>query len=391
MPLPALAVFRFVFSLQVALFAQSVGEVPQLNPAVGPNSGSAAGSLTSGSNAPLVWPQAGNLSLAGSVLPAVRVAPVEAPAAGVQASPQAAAQPKEQRAAATVKEQLESVSKQAGEVSKMLEQPGGDKSAEQGSAKVSALFEGSQAKAAPVEAPPGPLNVLAEKLSLLERASDNAKDPTAYKSLANSVVSALKAPSELSLKSKAAYQRGDPALIAGLQTALKTALLSKAREVARGRGLEEKAVITHGTSLQGLLGMIFSDGIDATSSYQGFSGESAAFWGARGLDVGASYGATRGVAKGQPGVSVIIFNPQDPVKIVQGETMSRRPTVSNDFFAAIVSDGGHTVVIDQAALRMLAASAEAWKKAAVDQARQGRMKEFNEWEKLRSVLEPGGR
>jgi len=415
MPLAALGALRFAFALQIALFAQSLSDVPQINPGVNPSGGSAAGSLSPGSNIQLAAPQPGNLSLAGSVLPAVASPRLSQPQAALRsAAVQARAQEaKPQRPALNAKEQLDDGSRQAGEISKILRQPGGGKNAEQAGAKASALFEGSRKTDAPdspeaaavdtagggalgaLKAPAlqsaSPLNVLARKLTAFERASDSAKDPAAYKSLAKELVNAIKTPWDLSLKSEAAYQRGDAAAIGRLQAGFKNALLSKARELVLKRGLPERGLISHGTTLQGLLGMIFSDGVEATSSYRGFSGESAAFWGAYGLDVGASYGATRGVSKGQPGVTVIIFNPQDPVKIVQGETMSRRPTVSRDFFAAVVSDGDRTVVLDQGALRMLAASAEAWKRTAVDQAHQGRMREFTEWENLRSVLEPAGR
>ncbi|MBI5242200.1 MAG: hypothetical protein HY922_00795 [Elusimicrobia bacterium] len=425
MPLPALAVFRLLFPLQLALFAQSVTDVPQVNPGVGSNSGAAAGSLTSGSNAPLVSPQPGNLSLTGSVLPNVSApkaaqpkASVAIDAVGVQSQaparvltapenvsaevPQGPVGLKAERPAATAKQQLEGFSKKAGEISQMLREPGSEKNTENAGAKASALFEGARKPTLnAVEVPGAGAAQVGKALPGLARSAHSAEKspldilssalPADFKALARRIVDALKKPSALAQKSKVAYQRGDAASIARMQNAFKNALLSKAKEAVQARGLPEGRVISHGTTLKGLLGMIFSDGLEATSSYRGFSGESAAFWGAWGVDVGASYGATRGVSKGQPGVAILVFNPQDPIKIVQGETMSRRPTVSADFIAAVVTDGERAVVLDQAALRGLAASAKAWKDAAVKEAHQGRMREFTEWESLRSALEPGER
>lgn len=394
MPLPALCavVLSLFLPLRQAAFGAAVTEVPKLNTGVGSNAGVSAGSLTGGLNAPLVAPQPGQLSLTGSVLPTVaapqalapqgRLQPVAAvkPVLGLPAAePEAQAKP-----AVTVKDQLEGASRQAGEITEALEKGKEAQGQEKTGAQAGALFDASKKPAGDssvqaADAPAGTVDVL----------SSNLSQP--YKVLANRVIESLKKPSGTALKARAAYQRGSASEIGRLQTSFKDALLAKAREAVQARGLPEKGVITHGTTLQGLLGMIFSDGIEATSSYRGFSGETAAIWGAYGLDVGASYGATRGVSKGQPGVTVIVYNPQDPIKVVQGETMSRKPSVSKDFYAAVVSDGERTLLLDQAALRALAASANEWKNAAVNQAHRGSLREFTEWERMRDFFDPDRR
>ena len=409
MPLSALAALFFVlFPLRQAGFAAAVTEVPQANTSPGSNPGSAAGSLPPNLNAP----QPVNLALPGSVLPTVG-----APQATPPALENSIAAPR--APAATVKDQLDDASKQAGEVAELLQKPAqaGEASIEQTNTKAGKLFDAAKpslekpdldAAAAQGVRFPAPSQTLSQSgrpglarappssaLGALEaalpgaaRLAQAAKTPAAYKDLSRQVVEALQKPSELSLKSKAVYQRSDAAAIGGMQTSFKNALLAQARQVVLARGLPEKAVITHGTTLQGLLGMILTDGIKATSSHPGFSGESPAVWGAYGLDVGAGYGATRGVAKGQPGVTIIIFNPQEPIKIVRGQAISRAPSVSKDFLAAVISDGQRTLVLDQAALRALAASAAAWKSAVVQQAHQGSMREFSEWERLKSFYAP---
>jgi len=395
MPLPALYVvlLSLFLPLQQAAFGAAVTEVPQLNTGVGANSGVSAGSLTGGLNAPLIAPQPGQLSLTGSVLPAVaapqavvpqgKLQPVSAakPVLGPAAvlEPETPAKP-----ALTVKEQLDGASRQAGDITQTLESQAAAQSSEKTGTQAGALFDATKKPAGEsgvqaVDAPAGTVDVFSANLS------------QPYKVLASKVIDSLKKPSGTALKAKAAYQRGSASEIGRLQTSYKNALLAKAKEAVQARGLSEREVITHGTTLQGLLGMIFSDRIEATSSYRGFSGETAAVWGAYGLDVGASYGATRGVSKGQPGVTVIVYNPQDPIKVVQGETMSRSPSVSKDFYAAVVSDGERTLLLDQAALRSLARSAREWKDLAVNQAHRGSLREFSEWERMQNFFDPDRR
>ena len=233
----------------------------------------------------------------------------------------------------------------------------------------------------------------AASLDLLEQGTRDAKtstsDPAYFKGLLRGLLESLKSPVGNALKGKQAYAKGDVGEITRLQKAYTGALLARARETVRALGLKENEVVSHGTSLKGLLGMIFSDGIDATSSYRGMSGESAAVWGGYGIEVGSSYGSTRGVSKGQPGAIVIVHNRNDPITIKQGEMMSRAPRASQDFVAVIVSDGERTLVLDQAALRALAASAQAWRQAVVKQAQSGgSMAAFHEWERFRDNLDP---
>ena len=82
-----------------------------------------------------------------------------------------------------------------------------------------------------------------------------------------------------------------------------------------------------------------------------------------GLDVGAQYAALRGSNRNEPGVMLVIRSwGEDPVRVVQGETLSRRPVVGADIVAAVVTDGEDAFVLQGPALAALAASSAEWKK-----------------------------
>jgi len=217
-----------------------------------------------------------------------------------------------------------------------------------------------------------------------------APGPATFKSFAANILKGLRDPgTNAAIKARGAYHTGRVSDIVRAQQSFNGGLKEASEALARGKGIPAGEIITHGTDLKGLLGMVFSGKIEATNPYQGFSGERAEVWGAKGLGAGAEYGAKRGVANGRPGVSILIHNPSAPIRVVGGETLSRAPAVAEDFLAAVVTDGERTLVLDRPALRALAASARAWKDAAVSAARQGRMREFSEWERLRDFLEPG--
>ena len=164
-------------------------------------------------------------------------------------------------------------------------------------------------------------------------------------------------------------------------------MLSKGQEAAEAAGLKPDQVVSHGTSLKGLLGMLMSGGIEATSSYAGFSGEGARIWGGKGLEVGAGYAAKRGLNNGQPGVLVIMQNATLKVE-AGGETLNRKPLVDGDFVAAVIYDGQQAIVMSRETLQALARSSQAWQTGAVSAAHAGKMKEFQAWEKARDSLVP---
>ncbi|MBI4677710.1 MAG: hypothetical protein HY748_09005 [Elusimicrobia bacterium] len=195
--------------------------------------------------------------------------------------------------------------------------------------------------------------------------------------------------SEPLLKAKAAYSRGDAATIARSQNLVRDRLLSAARRHVASKGLDPASVISNGTTLDKLLGMAFTGGLEATSSYQGMSGESAHFWGVRGVEGGAGYGTSRSTARRRPGVLILIHNETEPIKVVQGETLGRQPLVGKDFLAAVVSDGVNTVVLDAAFLRALADSALQWKEFVKTQAyKHDRMGPFLDWQAWGEKLKP---
>lgn len=216
-----------------------------------------------------------------------------------------------------------------------------------------------------------------------------ASGPEAFRTLILEVNKGLKTPQSESLVSaRSAYKKSNAAEIVRLQEKFKSQLLSKSEEVAKLSGLNPSEVITHGTTMEGFMGMIMEGQIVATSRHAGMSGESANLWGSYGLKTGAQYGSTKGLSKGQPGVSILIHNKANPIKVIQGETLSRGPLASEDFVAAIITDGHQVVVLDQAAIRALSQSAQKWKTAVVGQAQKGNMQPFTEWEMIRDRFVP---
>ncbi|MFA6028515.1 MAG: hypothetical protein WC969_01545 [Elusimicrobiota bacterium] len=234
----------------------------------------------------------------------------------------------------------------------------------------------------PAQAPASPMDIL----GTLDPAK--SAQPGAFRTLAERLLPLVAKPSGNALRGKEAYAHGRTDEIVHLQKAFKDGLLAGARAQLKLQGLKESEVVSHGTTLKGFLGMLLSGRIEATSSYRGMSGESAHVWGAYGAETGASYGGTRGVSQGQPGVVVLIHSAKDPVRVVHGDTLTRAPTPAEDFVAVVISDGERTVVLDREAVRALAASAEEWKTSSVAAAHKGNARPFFEWEKMRDRLEP---
>lgn len=251
---------------------------------------------------------------------------------------------------------------------------------------------GAQARAPPAGQPLAALARLQDALASQTNRDQVSRDPAYYKSALQLLTAQLKAWQASPDSAKA--QAGNT--VAGLQKtqqAYKTKLLAAAREFLKSRTdgvrpLSEREVVTSGTSFESLLGMLFTGGLEATNPYPGFKGESAHFWGAQGIEVGAQYGAQRAVNRGEPGVMLIIHNAKDPVKVVMGETLSRRPLVGADIIAAVVTDGQNTFVLQGPAMSALAGSSQRWKEHVVAEARAGRMSPFEDWERLQDRFLP---
>lgn len=250
----------------------------------------------------------------------------------------------------------------------------------------------AEARAPPAGDPLAALSRLSDALSSEANRSQASTDPKYYPAVLDQLTSQLKAwqASPRAVKAKAA---GGIENLSRTQQDLKAKLLAAAREFLKSktdgvRPIKEEDVITSGTGFEALLGMLFTGGLEATNPYQGFKGESAHYWGAKGLAVGAQYGAGRAVNRNEPGVMLLIHNAKDPIKVVGGETLSRRPVVGADIFAAVVTDGESTFVLQGPALTALAASSARWKDFVVAEARAGRMAPFDSWERVQSRFTP---
>jgi hypothetical protein len=234
--------------------------------------------------------------------------------------------------------------------------------------------------ASPSPAPAAPKTDALKSFEVAAAARGAKADAEIFKKLAAEIVESLK--SAKSLKDTGA----DISAIAKAQRDYKARLAAGVKAVLAARGLRDDAVLSHGTNIEGFLGMLFTGDIRATTRYQGFSGESAEVWGGRGTDVGVAYGATKGTHSGQPGVVVILAGAG--LQVVRGDALNRTPTVENDFVGAVITDGERTVVLDKAALQALGASSKAWKELAVSEARRGRMAEFSRWEAVDRRIVP---
>jgi hypothetical protein len=206
-------------------------------------------------------------------------------------------------------------------------------------------------------------------------------NPSVFKTFAMETLKSLRAQG-----GRSAYDSGGVKSISATQQRIKTPLRAEAVRVVAEQGLPADKVITHGTSLQGLLGMLMTGEIRSTSRQGGISGEKSEVWGGYGVDVGASYGATTGTSQGQPGVEIIMYNPT--LRVVRGDALNRAPKVDGDFVAVIVTDGTRTFVLDKTQLKALAGSAEAWKKTSIQKAHAGQMGEFQQWETLQDQIVP---
>lgn len=241
------------------------------------------------------------------------------------------------------------------------------------------------AAAAPKATTMGLLGVF-EKMSPAQVARVEA-NPSFAKALVSNGLDKANYATPAAAEFRAAVKGNNTAAILRSTKQWKASLTEQGEAAAAAAGLKPDEVITHGTTLKGLLGMLVSGGIEATSSYSGMSGEGARFWGGKGMAVGASYAAKRGLNNGEPGVLLLMNNPS--LKVLSGETLSRQPMVDGDFVAAVVYDGEKSIVLSKEALRALARSAKSWRTSAVDAAQKGKMKEFEAWEGVRDRLLPG--
>ncbi|MDE2489884.1 MAG: hypothetical protein KGM24_03500, partial [Elusimicrobia bacterium] len=243
---------------------------------------------------------------------------------------------------------------------------------------------GAVAAAAAAADAPSPLDWVARAADMDEgMASRAAENPTIFKTFLRETLAGMK-----QAKGRGGvYETGNVRLISDAQTGLKSELLRGARGVVQGEGLSPSQVISHGTNMKGLLGMLMEGKIVSTTRHAGVSGEGANVWGAEGLETGASYGATTGLRTGQPSVE-ILMRASPTLKVEPGSTLSRAPGVNEDFLAAIVTDGRKTVVLGKPQLDALAGSARAWRTEATAAARAGRMGEFSQWENVRDRLVP---
>lgn len=247
-------------------------------------------------------------------------------------------------------------------------------------------------RAPPAGDPLSALSSISDALASETNRSQASKDAKYYPAVLEQLTAQLKAwqASPRAIKNKAA---GSVANLSNTQQELKSKLLAAAREFLKSKSdgvnpLKEDEVITSGTGFEALLGMIFTGGLEATNPYQGFKGESSHYWGAKGLAVGAQYGAGRAVNRNEPGVMLLIHNAKDPIKVVGGETLSRRPVVGADIFAAVVTDGEKTFVLQGPALAALASSSARWKDFVVAEAHAGRMSPFDAWERVQNRFQP---
>ena len=252
-----------------------------------------------------------------------------------------------------------------------------------------------KASAEPEPAPVAPVVQAPNTIQLLDRLAQMTPEevarvqsnPSFAKTLASTGLDANNSSAPAAAEFRAAVKGNKMALIARLQTKWKSALLAKGSEAAAAEGFNPGEVLTHGTTLKGLLGMLVSGGIEATSSYKGMSGESPQVWGGQGLDAGAGYAAKRGLNAGQPAVLVLMHNSTLKVE-ASGESLNRTPLVDGDFVGAVIYDGEKTVVLGKQALQALARSAKTWQTGAVAEAHAGKMKEFTVWESVRDRLLP---
>jgi hypothetical protein len=179
---------------------------------------------------------------------------------------------------------------------------------------------------------------------------------------------------------KSGYEGRSASAIEAEQVRYNETLTAEVLGAVRRAGLDPAKVITHGTDLQGLMGMLMVGEIRPTARQH----ETPKLWGSYGVDVGVSYATTTGMKNGRPGVTVIMNN---PTLKANGETLNRIPTVKDDFVAAVVTDGTKTIVLDKNALNALGGSASAWRDAAYKSA-AGDMVEYGRWEALETKIVP---
>ncbi|MFH2203224.1 MAG: hypothetical protein ABIJ96_08940 [Elusimicrobiota bacterium] len=246
--------------------------------------------------------------------------------------------------------------------------------AEKDAMKLEELVDGGEtARVGQGEAPP-PMKVMEALDKLLDDPANIAKikdNPNAYRNILGKMMGGK----------KQASKPLNEAQIVEAQRAYKQQLMPEAKKVLERYNLTEADVVSHGTSLQGLMGMIFEGGIRASDSF----GDGAKHWAAKGTG-GATYIAAP-AGRGEPGVVVIIENKGNRL----GHTIdytAKSPQVMSDFLAVIITDGAKTVVLDKAQLMTLGSSAKAWKTKVSDYNQPGwKMSDFSAWEKYQKIFE----
>ena len=227
-------------------------------------------------------------------------------------------------------------------------------------------LEPVKAKAPEPAAGPSPVDWIKDAAGKATPAAVKA-DPMLLRSvLKEGMASMSQGKSPALAQGKAAYQRrrGDHRNCGSAQRGTAKA----AEAFAKSKGLKGEDFVSNGTTLDSLLGMFYSGGVEASSSYAGMKGESAHFWGVQGFKGGASYGATRALSRGRPGVLILMRNPANPIKVVQGELLNRRPELGKDFAAVVVTDGTNTIVLQKPQLEAMAQAGLNWKEFVKDQA-----------------------
>jgi hypothetical protein len=223
------------------------------------------------------------------------------------------------------------------------------------------------------------LGELSEALSDPAVAKGFTDNPVAYRGVLDELYRDPKSARPASRPGETITQQ--EARLARQQQAYKDAALAEAESVLGRNDLKEGDVVSHGTDLKGLLGMIFEGKLSATDPW----GEGGKHWAGQGFG-GASY-LSKAAGRSDPGVLVILNNKGNRLGHIADFT-TKAPTVKSDFVSAIITDGKSTVVLDSSALNALRSSAEAWSRRASDKGRPTWLRDCGIWKQWRRKLEP---
>ena len=303
--------------------------------------------------------------------------------------------------AVTPRAQLEAVGAKSAELGKSLAAPGARQEPEKAGVVGQTLFDAGgagrkasdaqidevQARAPPSAAQPSPtpfafLSSLSRALDDPAAARDVAQKPQVFVNATDRLLRLLKDDS-LVAQAKTEFARGDVTAIGRRQAAAKARLSEAAKAWLKANGLPERAVLTHGSTVRGLLGILFSGGMKASNPHPGFSGESAGVW-AGSLDTGAGY-ASVGAGRGRPAVLVALKAGTARTQTQSDGSLKGEPTI-DDIAAVLIAEpnGDGVVVFQQEKLAALAASAAGLRRSA----QRGDEKALGVWMKLDETLSP---